>query len=202
MYKLYLQITLLLFSLQSSLLFAQENEVPTEKYAGLKKTFISVEIASLTGDESLLINQSFNGFDAYESTLSARLSLQYRMATAFSIGAGTGIDHYQLNTAIPVYLAITGNLTKKKLSPFYQFNIGRAFPWSRDKEEFEYSGGWYWEASVGLQSWISETQAIFFKIGLQSQEMSVEYPFGWTAGGRTIQEHKLERLRAGLGFNF
>ncbi len=202
MYKSYLLLSVLLFIIRSMTSFAQESELIKEEYAGLKKTFISAEISTLTGDEPTLINQSFNGFSVYETTLSSRLSLQYRIGTALSIGAGTGIDFYQINTVLPLYLAITGNLSKKKLSPFYQFNLGHAFPWSKEREEYDYSGGLYWEASVGLQSWVSETQALFFKIGLQRQNISIEYPFGWTAGGRTIQEHRLERLRAGLGFIF
>ncbi|MDX2245321.1 MAG: hypothetical protein SF052_00990 [Bacteroidia bacterium] len=104
------------------------------------------------------------------------VSLNYRAGYRFNqylgLGLGVGIDEYDSGGIVPVFGEVSGDLLRRKRTPFYLaqagYGIGVSTTWIADNLE----GGLYYHLGAGLKVRTRSRAEWTFTMGYKSQQMT------------------------------
>lgn len=108
----------------------------------------------------------------YDLIFSAKYINCYRVNSYFSVGVGTGIKYYMDREvpSIPVYIDFRTNIpTRKKVSPYFAFDIGYIFGLANDV----YAKGFFLNPSIGIYFKNSSNSIINMGIGFEEQNIDI-----------------------------
>jgi len=136
------------------------------------RDYSRLDIAYIFGaqvyNDNFLYNPGFNLYGAYGIFISDK----------FSAGMGTGLQYFRNEKFIPVFIDLTGRISKKKNTRTLFLQCGYSFAWSNALRNFTnswFNGGIYLNAGFGRQFYISEGIAITLHISYRHQFAEIEY---------------------------
>lgn len=121
------------------------------------------EISRSPGDFKLAYTFKVSGFRQINSTL--------------SLGGGIGIENYERELLLPIFLDLRSLIHKKDNSPYLNLQIGYALAWHEDYTRlvnYEYEGGAFMSFFYGRQVPISSKVKFNMAIGLRFQSLGLE----------------------------
>lgn len=122
-------------------------------------------------------------------------------------GAGVGYQMLEDLHIVPVFASLSGDLLKRRLSPFYTFNAGYGFAWEQTsrwtpQRYREVTGGFLWQLGGGVRI-ASRKYATLLKLGYRKQQVELDESLWWTdAGGRSITRRTFRKLYTGIAWIF
>lgn len=161
------------------------------------RVYTRLDIAYIFGaqvyNDNFLYNPGFNFYGAYGIFISEK----------FSAGMGTGLQYFKNEKFIPVFIDLTGHISKKKNTRTLSLQCGYSVAWSNALRNFSNSrlnGGVYLNAGFGRQFYISEGFAIILHISYRHQFAEIEYEI---FDQRTYRERiNYDMLVIGSSFKF
>lgn len=106
--------------------------------------------------------------------------LGYQYNSYLKTGIGTGLDYYGYEkTMLPLYLRITGDLTKKNTTPFYIADLGYASNISLGSSTEEHKGGLLFFLGGGIKFNTRRKLSINLSAGYKTQFASSHYFHTW-----------------------
>lgn len=126
-----------------------------------------------------------------------------------NFGIGSGVLFNNRGITLPVFFEARGDFLKRKVTPFWYAQLGSVIPLYRASdasdwwgnqiyEDFEASGGLYYDAGVGLKVG-NEEYATTLSIGFQSMTLSESYK-AW--GSRFENTYTFQRISIQGGWWF
>ncbi|HLP53782.1 MAG TPA: hypothetical protein VK151_02090 [Fluviicola sp.] len=106
----------------------------------------------------------------------------YQFSETMAIGFGLGVEKYLEALLIPMTLDIRATLIKGKTSPTINVNAGYA----PNSKGFNEGGGFVFNPSIGIKSYVSHKTAFIFNIGFKAQQDQYSY----YAGGNFVTKQK------------
>lgn len=138
----------------------------------IARDYTRLDIAYIFGaqvyNDNFLYNPGYSLYGAYGIFIGDRISA----------GLGTGIQFFSDEKFIPVFIDLTGLVSKKRNTRTVFMQCGYSFAWSNALKNFTNSwlnGGIYLNAGFGRQFYISEGFAIVLHISYRHQFAEIEY---------------------------
>jgi hypothetical protein len=140
-----------------------------------------------------------------EAGLSLTHSIGYRFNQFLGVGAGVGIENFELGwgkRVIPVFLEGRGYLSKKKISPYYAIRAGWGFALKYDDFNItEAKGGYMLNPEIGYRFGANPHLNFTLGMGVRFQRVSYTTEWEWN---RNIQIDKITyqriEIKAGILF--
>ncbi len=117
----------------------------------------------------------------------------YQFSETMAIGFGLGVEKYIDALLIPVTLDIRATLRKGKTSPTINVNAGYA----PDVSNPNGGGGFLFNPSIGIKSYVSRKTAFLFNVGFRVQQDQYTY----YAGGNFMNKQKGTALFKFINFS-
>lgn len=138
---------------------------------------------SKSGFYSLTDIGAIAGRSTYGSGVAASLQTVagYRFNERWSVGAGAGLENYQIGLA-PIFAEGRCYLLKRNFSPFLALQGGYAFPINNYKNhlgEWTHKGGITANASVGIRNYLSNNVALVISTGFRHQQSATTTTYWW-----------------------
>jgi hypothetical protein len=148
--------------------FALETERPEKT----RSDYIRLDVAYIFGaqiyNDNFLYNPGFNVYGIYGTSVNERVN----------VGLGTGVQLFQNETFIPVFIDLTGFIDKKKNTRLLSLQCGYSFAWSnalRNLRNSRLNGGIYLNAGFARKFFIDENFSIIPSISYRHQFAQIEY---------------------------
>ena len=147
----------------------------------------------------------YNGFGISLATING-----YTFNPHFELGVGVGIDSYGYGniSAAPFFLSVRGFMTRKRMAPFYFFNVGGSVVWINSHDSFfdyeKTDGGWMIQPGLGYRYGTGKV-GVSFSIGYKMQQARLAYSWeDWNGTGRVAvdEERTLYRFTMAIGVHF
>ena len=191
MHKVIISVALLMVSMSNAMAHV------SSKPESIVRDYSRLDIAYIFGaqvyNDNFLYNPGFNLYGAYGIFINEK----------FSAGLGTGLQYFRNEKFIPVFIDLTGHISKKKNTRTLSLQCGYSFAWSNALRNFTKSrlnGGVYLNAGFGRKLYISEGFAIIFHIAYRHQFAEIEYEI---FDQRTYRERiNYDMLVIGSSFKF
>jgi len=142
------------------------------KQDSIDRDYTRLDIAYIFGvqvyNDNFLYNPGFNLYGAYGRSIGEK----------FSAGLGTGLQHFSDEKFIPVFVDLTGRVSKKRNTRTIFMQCGYAFAWSDALLNFpngRLHGGIYLNAGIGRQFYICKGFSIILHISYRHQFAEIEY---------------------------
>jgi len=144
----------------------------TGKSETTREDFIRLDIAYIIGgqvyNDNFLYNPGFNLYGTYGIYLNERVST----------GLGTGVQLFRDEKFIPVFIELSGFISKKKNTRLLSFQFGYSFAWSeslRNLTNSRLNGGIYLNAGFGRKFYLNEVISIILNISYRHQFAEFQY---------------------------
>jgi len=127
-----------------------------------------------------------NSGDGSRIDVGIHLRLGYRLNRFVALGGGVGIDNYEGGVYMPVYLEMSGDLLRKRITPHYQISAGYGYGASPNWPNNQIDGGFMSFAGIGYkihtQTKLEWTAVAGYKMQ-ESTERENTFGGGITPGG-------------------
>jgi hypothetical protein len=170
-FLLFLKRLLIAFSIMILLMSAalsQESEDPDTTL----DHFIRLDLAYIIGgqlyNDNFLYNPGFNIYGTYGLDIHKRMS----------VGLGTGLQQFRNEKFIPVFIDITGRISKKNNTRLISLQGGYSFAWSeslKNLTDSKLNGGIYIGAGFGRKFYLNKAFSIIASISYRHQFAEIEY---------------------------
>ncbi|MEM9985332.1 MAG: hypothetical protein AAF804_09570 [Bacteroidota bacterium] len=113
------------------------------------------------------------------------LGVGYRFKSWLMAGLGTGLNGYSSGLILPVYADISGSLLSRRISPFYQVQVGYGFATSLVDFSFNaFEGGWMFHPALGVMFQHKPGKSWGISLGYKAQQSFESYSeFRWLPNG-------------------
>ena len=105
---------------------------------------------------------------------SISISHGYLVAPTVFLGLGAGYDRYEFFKFVPLFLEVRTDLIKERIRPTFRLKIGHSLGW-RDGGTASDWAGFMIQSDLGVKLMLSHARAVYFGIGLKSQQVKVTY---------------------------
>jgi hypothetical protein len=147
---------------------SQESEDPDTAV----KHFIRLDLAYIIGgqiyNDNFLYNPGFNVYGTYGLDIHDRMS----------VGLGTGLQQFRNEKFIPVFIDMTGWISKKKNTRLVSLQLGYSFGWSeslKNLTDSNLNGGVYIGAGFGRKFYLTEAFSVIASLSYRHQFAELEY---------------------------
>lgn len=155
------------------------------------------EIGVMSGRSSPA-NSAMPGF--YHNSITLQTFNGHQFSPAFQLGVTTGIEWHASIALLPISLGVKGDLWRRKVSPYYSFDVGYGFNWLNENNTNQrVNGGMMWHPGVGIKVLSSKGTAWVISLGYKSQRASTWVNWGWQRVEEQIHYKRLA-IRMGLSF--
>jgi hypothetical protein len=141
---------------------SQESEDPDKTL----DHFIRLDLAYIIGgqiyNDNFLYNPGFNLYGTYGLDIHERMS----------VGLGTGLQQFRNEKFIPVFIDITGRISKKNNTRLISLQGGYSFAWSeslKNLTDSKLNGGIYISAGFGRKFYLNKAFSIIAGISYRHQ---------------------------------
>lgn len=105
------------------------------------------------------------------------ITLQRSISARFDLGLGVGLENYQEETLMPLFVAANAFFKPTTTTGFLSTQIGYAFAWHEDYselEDYDYQGGWLYSLNYGYRFKINAKFAFLASLGVDFQTSQVK----------------------------
>lgn len=138
-------------------------------------------------------------------TVSAQTSCGYRINPNISLGAGVGLENFEVALA-PLFGEARFNLLKGSFSPFLAVKGGYALPMNNYKDandDWMYKGGPMFSSAIGIRNYFSSHMGMTVSLGYRYQQSSFTQYYWWfSEGDKSIVHNYYNRFVFRIGFLF
>jgi hypothetical protein len=134
--------------------------------------FIRLDLSYIIGgqiyNDNFLYNPGFNIYGTYGLDIYERMS----------VGLGTGLQQFRNEKFIPVFIDITGRISKKKNTRLISLQGGYSFAWSeslKNLTDSKLNGGIYIGAGFGRKFYLNKAFSIIAGLSYRHQFAEIEY---------------------------
>ena len=148
--------------------FGQENSKEKDKI-DLK---YSIEAGYTVGGQ--IVKENF----IFESGVTFQYLTDIKISSRIYYGLGLGIEKYDTETFIPVFLSFKGLIKKKKDAPYLSFQMGYSFAWDKgfnNYANYNYKGGLLFSTGFGRIFDIKEDYNIMIYVNFKHQFAKIDY---------------------------
>ena len=131
-------------------------------------------------------------------------SANYRINPYFETGIGTEISVLYVNAnylLVPIYARISGSVAEKRISPYYQFDLGwsSASSGNEAEQDIKTKGGLFLRPAIGIRF---NKVKVGISYQLQNIETSFRNGFWWGGEDRTEEKRLMRNLTIGASIIF
>jgi hypothetical protein len=128
----------------------------------------------------------------------------YRFSRLLGIGAGTGIETYEVgsgNQFIPLFAEARGFFLAENISPYYALRAGYGFGLKNpDTNVTKSSGGAAFSAELGYRFGGSKGVNFFTGVGVHFQKAEYNYQWPWEERVKDAVRHRRTEIKFGVIF--
>ena len=130
----------------------------------------------------------------------------YKFMRALGVGIGVGLNYYEDQRHLPLYLDIQGDLLDTRVTPYYQLSMGWSWADGRNtvSQDAKVEGGLYLSPSIGIR-WHLAKYSWHLKLSYVRQESTTRFePIDFGNGNMltNVENRTLQRVGLGLGVTF
>jgi len=141
-----------------------------------------------------------------KGSFSASFTSGYRFSPMLGLGLGVGLTYYPEQTHVPVYLDVQGDLSKGRVTPFYQLSTG--WSWADERGNIsqieKVAGGFYLRPSLGVR-WHFAKHSWHLQVSYVRQN-SITYFEPWDFGNGSVitnvEDRTFQRMEISIGVSF
>lgn len=131
-----------------------------------------IQFGMLAGGQ--IVNREF----IYSPGVIVQYSLNTRISPWIQAGLGLGIQAFESETILPVFLDLKAQFKEGDKAPFLGVNIGHTAGWSRSYRNVsavEYEGGFYFSPYYSFQFPVAEKVNLLFAMGYIHQIGEIDF---------------------------
>jgi len=153
----------------------------------------------------VLLGKSHNNSEN-RGSVAASFTSGYKISPLFGLGLGVGLNYYPDQIHVPVYLDIQGDLSKGRVTPFYQLSTG--WSWADERDNISQigkaEGGFYLRPALGVR-WHFAKHSWHFQLSYVRQNAITRYePVDFGNGNviTNVEERTFQRMGISIGISF
>jgi hypothetical protein len=153
----------------------------------------------------VLLGKSHNNSET-RGSFSSSFTSGYRFNPMLGIGLGVGLNYYPDQIQVPVYLDVHGDLSKGRLTPFYQLSVG--WSWADERGNITHiekvEGGFYLRPSLGVR-WHFAKHSWHLQLSYVRQNSTTHFePLDFGNGNviTNVEDRTLQRVGISIGISF
>lgn len=132
-----------------------------------------VEVGYIFGGQMYNQNFSYNPGIDVQGVYGLQLSKR--------VGVGLGVGYYALEHErfLPIFAEVRGRTRKSNHSPVLSMQMGYAHAWFEGNDDiagFDFSGGVYFSAALGMQFQVSQQTHVLFNVAYRHQFAQIAFP--------------------------
>jgi len=152
-----------------------------------------------------LLGKSHNNSEN-RGSVAASFTSGYKISPLFGLGLGIGINYYPDQIHLPVYLDIQGDLSKGRVTPFYQLSTG--WSWADERDNIsqigKVEGGFYLRPALGIR-WHFAKHSWHLRLSYVRQNATTRFePVDFGNGNviTNVEERTFQRMGISTGISF
>jgi len=139
-----------------------------------------------------------------EPVIGLYASAGYRFFTQFYLGGGLGYEVLDMRTMLPVFLSVSNDFVRARVTPSFRIDFGHAFGWIEDDGGSDW-GGIFIDPSIGVRFNFSERFSMKLSSGIKFQR-AYEYDYYYypmeegELSDRRLETYRIFTFKVGFSF--